>query len=508
MEELIDAIVKLVKEIKENDNSERVIEYGNQVVLAYTMFEKKSKNVFAELDQAFLDAPDLYLLILSVLFELFRNRLFLDKAEEILLMNRLPWDVSASLYFQIENLRFRNEGTEGTYEENRKVASFMTDKLMSLLQVQIEQQPYEKRNHKRIFVTSDTLLSVKHAPTQLLLELSKMLQEDFGYEVLLGIHVSKTSPVINQMWIFAEGQNYNEEADGIFCIPYDNCELKGYQQIVDEAHLDSIRDYIQFVKEWNPEFIWHVGGFSPLTDILGRMVTLVASNCVAECAVSEAQILFNATEKTQKYLEKMGQKNLSFWIKMPIYEQSESFSREQYGIDNDKFLVALVGNRLDSEINEDFILLMKELIEDNLRLRFAIIGKCNIHWDKYGIEDKIYNFGYCVDLAGALSITDIYLNPMRIGGGISALYALSVGVPVVTLPECDVALNCGVDFVCQDYSAMRGMIKRYYDDSVFYQEQAKMARKHYQDVKDSDNIQACRDVLNQIRNWLRQGEIV
>lgn len=505
MERLIDAIVNLVNQIREDENSDQITEYADDVVDAYIRFAKSSKNIFAELDQAFMEAPDLYMLILSVLFELFKNRLFLDKAEEILLTNKLSWDATTAVYLQIESLRFQMEGTESTYENCRETAAFMTEKFMSLLQVNIEPRPYEKRNHNRILITSDTLLSVKHAPTQLLLELSKMLQKDLGYEVLLGIHVSKTSPVIKNMWLFPEEKNYNKEADGLFCVPYEGCELRGYQQLVDEEHLDSVRDYIQFVKDWNPEFIWHVGGFSPLTEILGKMTTLAASSCIAECAVSDAQIVFNATEEAQKYLDGKGQKSLSFWIKMPIKEAEKLSNASQYGFEEDNFIIAIVGNRLDGEISDAFIDLMKDLLSDNANLRFVTIGRCSINWKNYGIEKQVCQFGYSDDLMADLSVVDLYLNPKRIGGGISALYALSAGTPVVTLPDCDVARNCGEDFTCQDYDAMKILVKRYYDNKDFYNSQRELGLKKTEEARKNDNISACNDIVKQIVSWMEQG---
>ena len=75
-------------------------------------------------------------------------------------------------------------------------------------------------------------------------------------------------------------------------------------------------------------------------------------------------------------------------------------------------------------------------------------------------------------------ILDLYLNPDRLGGGFSSAMALIAGLPVVTLPNCDVAYNVGEEFVVSDYEEMMQTIKRYVSDRKFYEQKVEQAHSY------------------------------
>ena len=55
--------------------------------------------------------------------------------------------------------------------------------------------------------------------------------------------------------------------------------------------------------------------------------------------------------------------------------------------------------------------------------------------------------------------------------------ALNAGVPVVTLPGCDVAVNVGENYVVSDFDKMKKEISKYINDSEYYEKQSLWARK-------------------------------
>lgn len=74
-------------------------------------------------------------------------------------------------------------------------------------------------------------------------------------------------------------------------------------------------------------------------------------------------------------------------------------------------------------------------------------------------------------------VTDLYLNPERAGGGFSSVMALMAGIPVLTLPDCDVARMAGEAFTVPDYEAMADAAAAYVSDTEFYQRQAEKANE-------------------------------
>ena len=142
----------------------------------------------------------------------------------------------------------------------------------------------------------------------------------------------------------------------------------------------------------------------------------------------------------------------------PISKEEEKLTKkeaekecvpDELGLPEGKFFVAVVGNRLDPEIDEAFLNIMKQIMDAAENVDFAVIGDAEKLQEKladtsYG--KRIHFLGYCMDLPGTYRALHLYLNPRRLGGGWSSAMALMAGLPVVTLPACDVAYNVGGEF--------------------------------------------------------------
>ena len=120
---------------------------------------------------------------------------------------------------------------------------------------------------------------------------------------------------------------------------------------------------------------------------------------------------------------------------------------------------------------------------------FAVIGEYNIEdFDKAPeLKEKVYFFGIISNLFGVLGVCDLYVNPFRIGGGVSGVWALANGKPVVTMPYGDVSVNVGSEFWTESYDTMSELIKRYKEDKEFYSLMSSKARSRAKKLIDSDN---------------------
>ena len=100
-------------------------------------------------------------------------------------------------------------------------------------------------------------------------------------------------------------------------------------------------------------------------------------------------------------------------------------------------------------------------------------------------------------------VIDLYLNPPREGGGTSALYAMAAGKPVVTVNYGDVFKNCGDEFAVENLAEMYECIKRYTEDSIFYDRMAELAYRRAQEYEDVEkNMKELLDTL-EIRERIR-----
>ena len=166
--------------------------------------------------------------------------------------------------------------------------------------------------------------------------------------------------------------------------------------------------------------------------------------------------------------------------KLPVIAQEaeKECVPDELRLPEGKFFVAVVGNRLDLEIDEAFLNIMKQIIDAAENVDFAVIGDAEKLQEKlagtsYG--KRIHFLGYCMDLLGTYRALHLYLNPRRLGGGWSSAMALMAGLPVVTLPACDVAYNVGGEFTVTTEEEMVDAVIRYASDDVFYAQKKQIA---------------------------------
>lgn len=485
LQELLDDITEFINVVRERPASPDVKAIGRRLASNYFAIKKSGVDILAWFDEIFAQDTELYLLVVSLLFFLFKEKKFLDKAEELMLDPALPYDLAVGIMKQVAGERFNHKEHQASYESQRRSLDCMTERLRRELDVDLQYIPYRERNHKRIVVATDTLLSDRHAPTQIVLNLAKDLQDVLGYEVLVLVNVEKINKAdVERCWLYPFNPHYMSQYDGEFRRKYKGSTIHGFQQIVNKENFPKVRETLEKVEAWKPEMIWYIGGASMIAELLGEIVTMAASPCAAGYAVSGAPVLVSGGDDGSQYICEMkkyisgGEQNTytmqSCWEFAPPAQKHEKSS---LGFREDAFVIAIVGNRLDDEMDAAFIRTMQEIVEREERCKFMIIGNCRRDFSGSLLEGKVRNLGYQEDLTGVLEAADVFLNPVRAGGGGSAVRAVSVDVPVITLPGCDVAMNVGDAFWCSSLEEVPDLVWRYCNDQDFYRRQVEECRK-------------------------------
>lgn len=162
-----------------------------------------------------------------------------------------------------------------------------------------------------------------------------------------------------------------------------------------------------------------------------------------------------------------------------LREQTETTTREKEGLSENQFLLAVVGGRLDDEVTEEFINMLKSVVSEEIGVvfigSFRNFAKMTAAYPE--IKSYAYYLGFCEEILSKLEICDLYVNPTRKGGGTSVVEAMSKGKPAVSVDFEDVAGIIGEEFCCKNYDEMAEIIKRYARDKAFYREKARMAEK-------------------------------
>ena len=113
---------------------------------------------------------------------------------------------------------------------------------------------------------------------------------------------------------------------------------------------------------------------------------------------------------------------------------------DELGLPEGKFFVAVVGNRLDLEIDEEFLNIMKQIMDAAENVDFAVIGDAEKLQEKladtsYG--KRIHFLGYCMDLPGTYRALHLY-RIRRLERLEQCHGADGGGSGCQTLPACDV----------------------------------------------------------------------
>ena len=84
------------------------------------------------------------------------------------------------------------------------------------------------------------------------------------------------------------------------------------------------------------------------------------------------------------------------------------------------------------------------------------------------LESRVHVLGMVSDPISYMELCNLYLNPLRIGGGTSVVEAMSKGLPAITVAYGDVATNVEEEFCVTGYAEYPELIRKYNTDKEFY----------------------------------------
>lgn len=428
--------------------------------------------------------------IFSILIRYMDGREFHRSLMDCLILGEFDCNIGTILEYQTMAY------VQGEYKRKRMFRRKIVDKFSEIL-VDTENTyiPLQKRKRKRIVIITGQILNILHAPSKIILNIAYVLQEELGYEICLFVCPCDSIWTDEYLWWNepVSEMTLDEYRDKVMKISYRNTIFTGYQINMTESSWKEYHMMLSLVHEWNPMFVLNCDTTNPVVELVRNYTTLVSMRMSLECPISEGQILIrlgreeNKKEIEYKEMLVKGQVQLFMKENFPVIIESgiERYTRLQLNLPEKDFLIAIVGNRLKKEFNMKFVSIMKQILVEVPDVSFAIIGenKGLIEYFKDEIFiDHVFFLGYCRDLIGVYGVLDLYLNLERKGGGFSSAMALIAGIPVVTLPDCDVAYNCGEEFIVRDYDEMFQIVCRYATDFYFY----KLKKKYAQVYKEEN----------------------
>lgn len=507
LEELLDLVRALEDTSQEPDLKTRLQNIGTK----YQDVSNK-KSFWNILDDMCTDIPETYFMLLEYLYAASKDEEVLIKELDILIkgLHEGKIELFYAIFYkwQIIHRNFMTYDSKLLFIERSRLNIELLARMKEFLDYDLDPIPKEERNPDRVLVTITQLLGLKHGPTRNALDYCHTLKTKLGKEVFLLVAAEMPGEGDTEFETYGLDYgyfNYYKGYEGEFSIEYLGEKIQGYQCRINKEKRENIRDIVAAIYQWKPYLVYNIGSENLIVDLCGSFTEEVTVPCGNVYPISEAKyhIVTRRKEERDKdileYLQSRHHKVIESFFVYKLEEPVRRYRKSDFGIDETAYVITLVGTRLHDEIVEPFISVLKAVLDLDSSVTLVFMGTFDNFEEKrqlIGNPDRVLYVGHQSDLRGALNIADLYLNPIRKGGGTSAAEALAEGVPVISLGNCDVAYTSGEDFLVGSVEEIPALVRRYMTDQEYYQSQKQKAYEQAARVVDTEAV--LREILAQI----------
>ncbi|MBJ7416890.1 MAG: hypothetical protein JHC88_15815 [Niveispirillum sp.] len=177
------------------------------------------------------------------------------------------------------------------------------------------------------------------------------------------------------------------------------------------------------------------------------------------------------------------------------------------GLGDDTILTLIIGLRLAREVTPDFAAALDAAVQAEPRLFFLFVGQMDNYAELVAphpaLAARSRSQGHETDVMGLMAAADLYINPPRGGGGTSAAYALSRGIPAYSLNSGDVGVVVGPAFHLSSYADFAPAARRYTDDPDLRGQLQEKAKARFADISSRERM--LRQILDGVKAMRAKG---
>lgn len=203
-------------------------------------------------------------------------------------------------------------------------------------------------------------------------------------------------------------------------------------------------DILEKLSQFDPDLVWGVGLYSPLASAVHERRALMAMNVHACPPMGPSDVWLTSDpivphaigwdDSAQKLVPHLH----PFRMKPPVC--SGGLTRASLNINEDAVVCITVGARLGSELSQDWVTRVLEVLRTSTNSVWLLVGGDGLK--PATMPDAVDGvsvvvLGHRTDMGDLLKLSDIYLNPPRMGGGFSVAEAMASGCAVVSLADGD-----------------------------------------------------------------------
>jgi hypothetical protein len=313
----------------------------------------------------------------------------------------------------------------------------------------------------RVVILTPQFLAPPHATTLRAIEYVNTLRDLGKTPIIVESHPFQRVSPIAFVPPFSSNRNPNLRA-------IDKVDIGGagveYYRIASETF--TLSDLVQttaLISALSPELVIAIGCPFISAEAAALRFPTFAQPTIASMPITRRAQSFSwnaGTRAEQAVMERFGVADRRLFHMHPGFSappETPSVSRADLGLPGNAFVFAVVGGRLDDEVDSRFLDLLETLVADP-SAHIAMMGRFERFGSVVGARPRLLGrvsfLGYRADLLAVLRTCNAFLNPNRTGGGRSGAYAQYAGLPVLSLRHGDVASTIGEENGCDSYAEM------------------------------------------------------
>ncbi len=404
--------------------------------------------------------------------------------KEVLESNNIKADNMYFVWYQFKRMMLKkvivsDEETKVLQDEiYKKTYQFFVKGLDKYL----DKIPLEERNKNLVMITTIQFLNETHAPTKTVLERAKTLKK-LGKDVVI-VNTSEQYIIKGYVPMYSAGFGRTlEEYNNINEIKLGEDRFPFMQMPEDSPVGYRMQVLSELVAKYKPYYILSIGTGSILADLCGNIVpcaSMALAFSTLPKTMNKIKILGRKlSEEEKEHYTRDGIDIIESKFTFELKPQKKKFSRKEKNLPENKFLLVVVGIRLEFEIDSKFMDMLSYVCSKGCHVVFAgIMDNYSSLMEQYPVVSANSSFiGYCDDILALMEICDLYVNPDRLGGGFSIIEAFAKGKPGVYLNRGDVYTAGGVEFAVGSFDEMAEQIFKYKDDKEYYNTMAGLAKE-------------------------------
>lgn len=343
---------------------------------------------------------------------------------------------------------YMNHNKLATYKSFREDMKMIMEKIDMSVRKNLFIRNIENynKNSKKIVFLVDSITYTNYSVAKITFDMVKNIKKYYPeYEII--IYVENNYSFIEEEKIMLYSNLLNNVSSEKF--------VNEHRTVLDEAMVElvyskpiaskdsRVKEMIASIIAYNPEIIITTTLCScSLNTLYNYFPTLYISMVdMNEANKFDVQLYphIELIKKTENYKNKKLEDYgiYSFEYGAEFYKKPQDYyKREQFNIKKEDIIMVTVGIRLRGEISERFVDMIAEVLRENSNAKWYLIGlkELKVIDEKYNylVDKQIFYIYYEEKLGEFYNLCDIYLNPLRDGGGFSMAEAIVNDVPIVT----------------------------------------------------------------------------